>query len=243
MLAGKEVVVPCMVDGNKDDLHLRRAKIQRLRGQPQARTTTRSATSSAGAARTSAGSRACPASPTIPPWPRVDPDAQAISCLDFDGDGKPDLCLAGAGRVVAAAERRRIAQRDQPARPDRRLPGRRLGRLQRRRQARPAPGHADGPEAVHQPRQRHLPRRQPSAAARAGLQPDRRRLDRPRRRRPARHPARQRLPRPAPLPQQGAGRHRPPPLKLGKWHYSRPVRQRRTARASPPSIRRRRAST
>src|SRR5262249_8469433 len=29
-VAGKEVVVPCMVDGNKDDLHLCRAKIQRL---------------------------------------------------------------------------------------------------------------------------------------------------------------------------------------------------------------------
>src|SRR5262249_8080264 len=31
MLAGKEVIAPCMVDGNKDDLHLRRAKVQRLR--------------------------------------------------------------------------------------------------------------------------------------------------------------------------------------------------------------------
>jgi hypothetical protein len=31
MLAGKEVVVPCMVDGNKDNLHLRKAKLQRLK--------------------------------------------------------------------------------------------------------------------------------------------------------------------------------------------------------------------
>src|SRR5262249_38046477 len=31
MLDNKEVIVPCMVDGNKDDLHLRRAKIQRMR--------------------------------------------------------------------------------------------------------------------------------------------------------------------------------------------------------------------
>src|SRR5262245_44300181 len=31
MLAGKEVIAPCMVDGNKDDLHLRRAKIQRMK--------------------------------------------------------------------------------------------------------------------------------------------------------------------------------------------------------------------
>ena len=31
MLAGKEVIVPCMVDGNKDNLHLRKAKMQRLK--------------------------------------------------------------------------------------------------------------------------------------------------------------------------------------------------------------------
>jgi hypothetical protein len=31
MLANKEVIVPCMVDGNKDDLHLRKAKLQRLK--------------------------------------------------------------------------------------------------------------------------------------------------------------------------------------------------------------------
>src|SRR5205823_5547518 len=31
---------------------------------------------------------------------RVDPEAQAVSVVDFDGDGKPDLCLVGAGKVV-----------------------------------------------------------------------------------------------------------------------------------------------
>lgn len=31
IVAGKEVIVPCMVDGNKDDLHSRRAKIQRVK--------------------------------------------------------------------------------------------------------------------------------------------------------------------------------------------------------------------
>ena len=31
MLAGKEVVVPCMVDGDKNALQLRTAKIQRLK--------------------------------------------------------------------------------------------------------------------------------------------------------------------------------------------------------------------
>ncbi len=31
IVANKEVVVPCMVDGNKDDLHLRKAKLQRIK--------------------------------------------------------------------------------------------------------------------------------------------------------------------------------------------------------------------
>src|SRR5262249_40301420 len=31
IIAGKEVVVPCMVDGNKEDLHIGKAKIQRIK--------------------------------------------------------------------------------------------------------------------------------------------------------------------------------------------------------------------
>src|SRR5439155_571548 len=33
------------------------------------------------------------------PLTRVDPDAQAIAAVDFNGDGKADLCLVGGGRV------------------------------------------------------------------------------------------------------------------------------------------------
>src|SRR5262249_8450109 len=34
---------------------------------------------------------------------RVDPEAQAISAVDIDGDGKADLCLVGASRVAVLA--------------------------------------------------------------------------------------------------------------------------------------------
>ena len=34
MLQGREVVVTCMIDGNKEDLHQRRGKIQRLKASP-----------------------------------------------------------------------------------------------------------------------------------------------------------------------------------------------------------------
>jgi hypothetical protein len=99
ILAGKEVVVPCMVDGNKDDLHLRRARIQRLKASLKLDYNPkrdfvgwggedfRRLQGMAGFSRYSAVAR-------------VDPDAQAISCVDINGDGKLDLCLAGPSRVA-----------------------------------------------------------------------------------------------------------------------------------------------
>ena len=151
----------------------------------------------------------------------MDADAQAISCLDIDGDGKPDVCLAGAGRVA-------VLQNGGDSLNEITIPGLTGGC----RAAVWADYNGDGkPDLLlatpNGPKLYtnlggNLPRRQPSVAASAGLEPDRRRLDRLRRRRPARHPARQRLPRPAALSQQGAGRPRPSPLKLGKWSYIGP---------------------
>jgi hypothetical protein len=100
ILDGKEVVVPCMVDGNKDDLHLRRAKIQRLRcslklGNYDAK---RDFVGWGGEDfRRLAG---MPGFSHYSALARVDPDARAVTSVDFDGDGKPDLCLVGAGKVV-----------------------------------------------------------------------------------------------------------------------------------------------
>jgi hypothetical protein len=98
--AGKEVVVPCMVDGNKDDLHVRKAKIQRLRaslklGDYNAKRDFvgwggedfRRLSGMSGFTHYSA-------------LTRVDPEAQAISALDIDGDGKPDLCLVGGSKIT-----------------------------------------------------------------------------------------------------------------------------------------------
>jgi hypothetical protein len=99
ILAGREVVVPCMVDGNKDDLHLRRARVQRLKASLKLDYNPkrdfvgwggedfRRLQGMAGFSHYSAVAR-------------VDPDAQAISSVDINGDGKSDLCLAGGGRVA-----------------------------------------------------------------------------------------------------------------------------------------------
>jgi hypothetical protein len=100
VVAGQEVVVPCMVNGNLEDLHKRRAKIQRLKvslklldynpkrdfvgwGGEDFRRLTGMAGFTHYAALT-----------------RVDPDAQCISVVDIDGDGKMDICLIGSGKIV-----------------------------------------------------------------------------------------------------------------------------------------------
>ncbi len=100
IVAGKEVVVPCMVDGNKDDLHLRRAKIQRLKASlklPDYNPKRDFVGWGGEDFRRLAG---MPGFTHYSALARVDPEAQAISSVDFNGDGKPDLCLVGASRVA-----------------------------------------------------------------------------------------------------------------------------------------------
>jgi hypothetical protein len=100
IVAGKEVIVPCMVDGNKDDLHLRRAKIQRMKaGLKLADYNPKRDFVGWGGEdfRRLAG---MPGFTHYSALSRVDPEAQAISSVDINGDGKPDLCLVGAGKVV-----------------------------------------------------------------------------------------------------------------------------------------------
>jgi hypothetical protein len=100
IVAGREAVVPSMVDGNRDDLHLRRAKVQRLRASLKLGdyNVKRDFVGLGGEDfRRLAG---MPGFTHLATLTRVDPDAQSVSCVDIDGDGKPDVCLAGGGRAV-----------------------------------------------------------------------------------------------------------------------------------------------
>jgi len=99
--AGQEVPVPCMVGDNMNDLQLRRARVWRLKASlkiqgydPKAQFVAWGS----GEFTTLAG---MPGFSRYSGLPCVGPDAQAISCVDLDGDGSLDLCLSGAGKFTA----------------------------------------------------------------------------------------------------------------------------------------------
>src|SRR5262249_14868218 len=79
ILAGREVVVPCMVDGNKDDLHLRRAKTQRLRASLKLQDYNPKRDFAGWGGEDFRRLHGMPGFTHLATLPRVDPDAQAIS--------------------------------------------------------------------------------------------------------------------------------------------------------------------
>jgi hypothetical protein len=100
MHAGKEVVVTCMIDGNKEDLHNRRAKIQRIKASLKLQDYNPKRDFVGWGGDDFRRLNGLPGFSHYAGLTRVDPDAQAIASIDYDGDGKPDLCLVGGGRVV-----------------------------------------------------------------------------------------------------------------------------------------------
>jgi hypothetical protein len=100
MLAGQEVIVPCMVDGNKEDLHNRRAKIQRVKASLKIQDYNPKRDFVGWGGEDFRRLKGMAGFTHISPVGRVDPEAQAISVIDFDGDGKQDLCLVGGNKVM-----------------------------------------------------------------------------------------------------------------------------------------------
>jgi hypothetical protein len=98
ILDGKEVLAPCMED-NKELLHKRAARIQRLKASLKlvAYDPKRDFAGWGGEdIRRIAGGTGFS---HVGPLSRVDAEARAASAIDFDGDGKLDVCLVATGAV------------------------------------------------------------------------------------------------------------------------------------------------
>jgi hypothetical protein len=100
IMANREVIVPAMVDGDKNALQLRTAKVQRLRASLKL--------ADYNAARDFIGWGSedfrrithMPGFSHLAALTRVDPDARGLVAADFDGDGDADLCLFGEKKVA-----------------------------------------------------------------------------------------------------------------------------------------------
>jgi hypothetical protein len=99
ILAGKEVVVPCMVDGNLANLQKRQAARQRLRASLKLLDYNPRRDFAGPGGDEFVGLAGMPAFSHLSPLGRSGADAQAVSVVDFDGDGRNDLCLVAGSRV------------------------------------------------------------------------------------------------------------------------------------------------
>ena len=100
MLAGKEVVVPCMIDGDKEALHKKTAKVQRVKASLKLNDYNPKRDFVGWGGEEIRRLAGMPGFDRYAGIAKLDAEAQAVSVIDFDNDGKTDLTLCGANRVV-----------------------------------------------------------------------------------------------------------------------------------------------
>ena len=167
IVAGKEVVVPrAWSTATRTTCTCGRAKIQRLQGQPEAaRLQPQARLRRLGRRGLPPAQRHARLHALSPPWPASIPTPRPSPSSTSTATASPTCAWSAPARSPCCrTTARRLSEMSLPG--ARRLPRRRLGRLQRRRQARPVPGHADRAAALHQPRRRHF--RDDSAPAAGG---------------------------------------------------------------------------
>ncbi|HZZ73715.1 MAG TPA: VCBS repeat-containing protein [Pirellulales bacterium] len=99
LIAGGEAVVPCMVDGDKMTLHLRTAKIQRLKASLKLQDYNPQRDFVGWGGEDLRAIHGMPGFAQYGAITRIDPEAIGVAPIDFDGDKKPDFLLYGANRI------------------------------------------------------------------------------------------------------------------------------------------------
>lgn len=100
MMSGKEVLCPCMVDGNKEDIHKKIARIQRLKVSLKLQDYNPKRDFAGWGGEDIRKLSGMPGFTQIGALGKVDAEGQSITTLDFDGDGKLDICLSSTSRVL-----------------------------------------------------------------------------------------------------------------------------------------------
>ena len=99
MIAGQEVVVPCMVDGNKDALQQGNAKLQRLKASLKIQDYEPKRDFVGWGDESYRRLVDMPGFTHIATLKRIGPDALGVVAADADGDGRADPLLFGAGNL------------------------------------------------------------------------------------------------------------------------------------------------
>jgi hypothetical protein len=100
VIAGKEVVVPCMADASKEDMHLRRARVQRLKASLKLQDYNPKRDFAGWGGEDLRRLVGMAGFTHLAGLGAVGPEAQGVSVADFDGDGKFDFCLSGGGKTA-----------------------------------------------------------------------------------------------------------------------------------------------
>jgi hypothetical protein len=100
MLNDKEVVVPCMVDGDKEALHKKTARIQRMKASLKLMDYNPKRDFVGWGGEEIRRLQGMPGFDRYAGLSKLEAEAQSVTVIDFDNDGKPDICLCGANKVV-----------------------------------------------------------------------------------------------------------------------------------------------
>ncbi len=99
IVAGKEVIVPCMLDGDKEALHKKTARVQRMKVSLKLQEYNAKRDFAGWGGEDIRPLQGMPGFNRYAGLGNLGRDALGLTTLDIDGDGKPDLCLVGAYRV------------------------------------------------------------------------------------------------------------------------------------------------